>query len=295
MRVVIALGGNALLRPGERPDVPTQRRHVRDAVAALLPVLRRHEVVITHGNGPQVGLLAERARRDRASPPEPLDVLGAESEGLIGYILEQELHNALPGRTAATLLTQTLVDAGDPAFGRPTKPVGLAGPDGRRRLAPSPDPLAIVELPAIEALLAAGLLVICVGGGGVPVIEDEHGELTGVEGVVDKDLASSLLACDLHADGLVMLTDVPAVIEGFGTPGARALEELGVDEADALALPEGSMGPKVLAASRFVRATGNTASIGALENAAAIVAGRSGTRIVPSARARTRTRSHSIS
>ena len=279
MRLVIALGGNALLRRGERPDVATQRGHVRDAVTALLPVLREHEVVITHGNGPQVGLLAERAQRD-ASPPEPLDVLGAESEGLIGYMLEQELHNALPARTAATLLTQTLVAADDPAFGHPTKPVGVAGADGRRRLVPSPDPLAIVELPAIEALLDAGVLVVCVGGGGVPVVEDARGALSGVEGVVDKDLASSLLARSLRADALVMLTDVPAVMDAFGTPDERPLGELALDEARALALPDGSMGPKVGAAVRFVEATGGTAAIGALEDAAAIVGGRSGTRVV---------------
>ena len=278
MRIVIALGGNAMLRRGERPDVATQREHIREAVSALLPVLGEHEVVITHGNGPQVGLLAERAQRD-GTPAEPLDVLGAESEGLIGYVLEQELHNALPGRCAATLLTQTLVDAGDPAFGHPTKPVGIAGPDGRRRLVPSPDPIGIVELPAIEALLAAGVLVVCVGGGGVPVVQGERRTLHGVEGVVDKDLASSLLARGIGADMLVMLTDVAAVMDGFGTPQERPIDVLDAARARALAQPDGSMGPKLLAAARFVEATGGSAAIGALEDAAEIVAGRRGTRI----------------
>lgn len=284
MRLVVALGGNALLRPGEPADVRTQRAHVRRAVAALLPVLRGHEVILTHGNGPQVGLLAERAQRDGADTAEPLDVLGAETEGLIGYLMVQELHNALPDRPAAALLTQTLVDVDDPAFGRPTKPVGMADASGHRRLVPSPEPRGIVELPAIRALLAAGIVVVCTGGGGVPVVADGDARLTGVEGVVDKDLASSLLALELDADGLVMLTDVEAVFDGFGTPDARPLGTIDAAAADELGCAQGSMGPKVTAAARFAAATGGLAAIGALEDAAAIVAGQRGTRVVATGR-----------
>jgi carbamate kinase len=274
MRLVIALGGNALLRRGEEPEVATQRRHVRDAVAALAPLARHHEVILTHGNGPQVGLLAERLS-------DPLDVLGAESEGLIGYLLELELHNALPDRACATLLTQTLVAADDPAFAHPTKPIGLADASGERRRVPSPEPRDIVELPAIRALLDAGILVICGGGGGVPVVAGGGGRLTGVEGVVDKDLAAALLAESLGADGLLLLTDVPAVAEGFGTPDERPIATLSASDLTRLDLAEGSMGPKVLAAVRFAERTGGFAAIGALEEAVAIVAGERGTRVTP--------------
>ena len=272
MRLVVALGGNALLRRGEEPDVATQRRHVHDAVAALAPLVHHHEVIITHGNGPQVGLLAERLT-------DPLDVLGAESEGQIGYLLELELHNTLPDRPVATLLTQTLVAADDPAFARPTKPIGLADASGVRRLVPSPEPRGIVELPAIRALLDAGILVVCGGGGGVPVVADGAGRLIGVEGVVDKDLAAALLAEAIGADGLLLLTDVPAVLEGFGTDGERPLSSLSARDVARLDLASGSMGPKVSAALRFAERTGGLAAIGALESAVAILAGESGTRV----------------
>jgi carbamate kinase len=297
MRVVAALGGNALLRRGEPLDAETQRRNVAVAARALAEVARDHELIVTHGNGPQVGLLALQAAAYPEGGAYPLDVLGAESEGMIGYLLQQGLRNALPGRTVATLLTQVRVDADDPAFASPSKPIGpvyeradadaLAAergwtvrPDGAywRRVVPSPQPASIVELEAIELLVRAGVLAICAGGGGVPVIEDADG-LHGVEAVVDKDLAAALLATRLRADALLLLTDVPCVELGWGTPAARPLAGATPDELRDLQLAAGSMGPKVEAASRFAEATGGTAAIGALDDAAALLAGSAGTQI----------------
>lgn len=302
MRLVVALGGNALLRRGQHADAETQRRNVAVAVRAIADLAREHEVVVTHGNGPQIGLLALQGEADAVERPYPLDVLGAETEGMVGYMLDQELANALHGRSIATLLTQVVVDPDDPAFDRPTKPIGpmydrdvaerLAGERGwsvaadaagYRRVVPSPEPREIIELPTILLLVQAGVLVICVGGGGIPVVSTE-GRLHGVEAVIDKDLSAALLAERLDAAMLVMLTDVAAVQRGFGTPAAEPIHEIHPGALRELRFAAGSMGPKVEAACRFVEATGGTAAIGSLAEAEAVVRGESGTRIVPALR-----------
>ena len=299
MRIVVALGGNALLRRGESLDAETQRRNVEVAVTALAELARDHELVITHGNGPQVGLLALQTSAYTETSPYPLDILGAESEGMIGYLLEQGLTNALEQPVAA-VLTQVLVDGGDPAFARPTKPIGpvynedearqaerLHGwsiaPDGRhwRRVVPSPDPLEIVELAAIRLLVDSGVLVICTGGGGIPVVADSAGSLHGVEAVIDKDLAAALLASRVDADLLLMLTDVDGVYDDWAGEQPRRLASLTTDQARELALAEGSMGPKVRAAVRFASAYDRPAAIGGLADAQEILAGAAGTWIAP--------------
>jgi carbamate kinase len=298
MLVVTALGGNALLRRGEPSDVATQRGNVGTAVAAIAEVAAEHDVVVTHGNGPQVGLLALQAEAYEGAAPYPLDVLGAESEGMIGYLLDQALVNELGGARVATLLTQVVVDADDPAFERPTKPIGpvfdpktaehlaeargwTLAPEagGRRRVVASPEPRSIVELPTIRLLVESGVVVVCVGGGGIPVLVDDQRRLQGTEAVVDKDLAAALLARSLGADALLLLTDVPAVEGGWGTPDPRPLGEVGCEELRALDLEPGSMAPKVEAACRFAEATGAMAGIGALEDAAAILRNERGTRV----------------
>ena len=298
MRIVAALGGNALLRRGEPADAGTQRANVHDATAALAELARDHELIVTHGNGPQVGLLALQAEAYEAVTPYPLDVLGAETEGMIGYLIDQELTNALWGGRVATLLTQVIVDAADPAFARPSKPIGpvyseedaqrlaaerawTVAPDGDRwrRVVASPEPRAIVELDTIKLLCDAGVTVVCTGGGGIPVAVDQDGRLHGVEAVVDKDLAAALLAEGLGADALLLLTDVPAVVEGWGTPAARPLSTGSPQELRAARFAAGSMGPKVEAACRFAQHTGGIAAIGALADAAAVLRGEAGTRV----------------
>jgi carbamate kinase len=298
MLVVTALGGNALLRRGEPADVTTQRGNVAAAVEAIAAVAAEHDVVVTHGNGPQVGLLALQGEAYEEVDPYPLDVLGAETEGMIGYLLEQELVNELGDARVATLLTQVVVDAGDSAFERPTKPIGrvfdretaarLAAArgwtlaqdgDGQRRVVASPEPRSIVELPTIRLLVEAGVIVVCVGGGGIPVLLDDQGRLRGAEAVIDKDLAAALLARSLEADALLLLTDVPAVEVGWGTPDATPLGEVTSAELRAIDFQAGSMGPKVEAACRFAEATGAVAGIGALGDAAAILRGERGTRV----------------
>lgn len=298
MRVLVALGGNALLRRGERADADIQLRHVDRAAPALAEVAREHELVITHGNGPQVGLLALESANDRTlTRPYPLDALVAETQGLIGYWLQQSIRNAGVVRPIVSIISQTVVDAGDPAFGEPTKFVGatyseveardLAGTRGWqvrrdgaawRRVVASPPPSSVVETPVIEMLLGAGVTVICAGGGGAPVIESDH-RLRGVEAVVDKDHVAAMLALDLHADLLVLLTDVAAVMADFGTPSARPLGSVTVAELDDQSFAAGSMGPKVEAACRFARLSGKIACIGALDDLSAVMAGRAGTRI----------------
>jgi carbamate kinase len=302
MLVVVALGGNALLRRGEPADVVTQRANVATAVDAVAELAREHDVVVTHGNGPQVGLLALQGEAYSAVDPYPLDVLGAETEGMIGYLLDQELVNRLSGRRqVATLLTQLIVDPADPAFRRPEKFIGpvfddetahrlarergwTVAADGRvwRRVVPSPEPRAIVELGTIKLLVDAGVLVVCVGGGGIPVVVDRDGRLRGVEAVVDKDRAAALLAEGIGADALLMLTDVGGVEIDHGTPQARRLADVAVDELRELSFAPGSMGPKVDAACRFAERTGAFAGIGALEDAAAILRCERGTRILSS-------------
>jgi carbamate kinase len=301
VRVVAALGGNALLARGERPDAEVQERHVQAAVAALSPLARDHELVVTHGNGPQVGLLALESAADPAlSEPYPFDVLGAQTQGMIGYWLLQALQNALHGRQIAAIISQTLVSAVDPVFADPTKFVGpvypeddakrLAAergwsvrPDGTawRRVVPSPTPQRVVETSLIHLLLAAGAVVVCAGGGGVPVIRDEHGALGGVEAVVDKDLTAALLAEELAADTLLLLTDVPAVQRDFGAANAEPIGHTTPAELRRLRFPAGSMGPKVEAACGFVERTGGTAAIGALGDAPTILTGKAGTVVTP--------------
>jgi carbamate kinase len=303
-RIVVALGGNALLRRGEPPSADTQRERAGDATAAIAGLALEHEVVVTHGNGPQVGLLALQAAAYTGVTPYPLDVLGAESEGMIGYVLEQELENRLPGRSVVTVLTQVVVDPADRAFADPSKPIGpvysreqaeriaaargwaIASDDGHfRRVVPSPQPLRIVELVAIRMLVEHGALVVCAGGGGIPVVE-EGGRLHGVEAVIDKDLASELLARSLGARYLLMLTDVPAAMRGWGTADAAPIRRATPSELRALEFAAGSMGPKIEAACRFVERTGGTAGIGALADAQRIVAGDAGTTVVPETRRR---------
>ena len=296
MRVVIALGGNALQRRGEAADLQQQRRNLQVAARAVAEVARRHEVVVSHGNGPQVGWLAMQTSLAGGAPAYPLDVLDAGSEGMIGYLLEQELGNLLPGRVTATLLTQVEVDPDDPAFRRPDKPIGpvlaedqarqLAArfgwhlaPEGGgwRRVVASPQPCRILELAAIRALVAADILTICVGGGGIPVVVDAHGAISGVEAVIDKDRAAALLAQGLAADALLLLTDVDAVYRAWGTPEAAPIRQVSPEELATLSFAPGSMAPKVEAACRFVLGGGRLAGIGRLQDAAAILAGRAGT------------------
>ena len=307
MLVVLALGGNALLRRGESMDACVQRANAARAAASIAAVAREHRVVVTHGNGPQVGLLALQNEAYRDTPGYPLDVLGAESEGMIGYLLQQELGRFLDPRRLLTLLTQVEVDPSDPAFGAPTKFIGpvystrgeadavaaargwtvAADGAGWRRVVASPEPVSIVELDLIRLLVEAGVTVVCAGGGGVPVVPDRlRGGPDGVEAVVDKDRSACLLASALGADALVLLTDVAAVMDGWGTADARPLGLVSVDELRSRSFPAGSMGPKVDAVCRFVSSASSSLSgprlgaIGALEDAAAILAGRAGTRVV---------------
>ena len=299
MRVVAALGGNALLERGEKPDEDIQEHHVRQAVAALAPLAQAQDLVVTHGNGPQVGMLALESASDPAlTRPYSLDVLGAQTQGMIGYWLARDLRGAAAGKPAACLVSQTRVDPDDPAFAHPTKFVGpvyeekqardlaaergwAVARDGEawRRVVPSPEPLELVELPLIMKLVDSGALVVCAGGGGIPVVADASGALRGVEAVVDKDLTAALLAEAVNADALLLLTDVDAVIDGFGTPGARAIRRTTPAELRTRSFPAGSMGPKVEAACRFVEATGKIAAIGRLDAAASLLRGDAGTTV----------------
>jgi carbamate kinase len=299
MRVVVALGGNALLRRGHPMTEQEQRANVRGAVKALAQIALEQTLVITHGNGPQVGLLALQSAAYTAVAPYSLDVLGAESEGMIGYLIEQELGNVLPrNRQLATLLTQVEVDPDDPAFKSPSKPIGpvytreeaehLASergwsiaPDGEqfRRVVPSPLPRHILEIGVIELLVQQGVIVICSGGGGIPVVLRPDGSLVGIEGVIDKDRAGALLAEELQADTYLMLTDVPTVYLDWGKPTARAIRRASPAAMAQLDFAGGSMGPKIESACTFVRKTGKTAAIGALEETTAVLAGTSGTTI----------------
>lgn len=300
MRVVIALGGNALLRRGQPLEAEIQRRNIGNAAAAIAAVASVHTVVVTHGNGPQVGLLALQAEAYPRLRPYPLDILGAETEGMIGYLLEQELRNHLPGRQVVTLLTQVEVAADDPAFTHPSKPIGPTYPrteaerlaaergwsiapdgDAWRRVVPSPEPRRILELATIRLLVQAGALVVCAGGGGIPVVVTPAGGIHGVEAVIDKDLAAALLARELEAEALLLLTDVEAVYLDWGLPSAQPLRIVTPSQLRRYTFAPGSMGPKVEAACRFVEATGSYAGIGRLEAAAAILDGQEGTIIRP--------------
>jgi carbamate kinase len=304
MRVVVALGGNALLKRGESMTADAQRANVKVAAPALAEVASNHTLLLSHGNGPQVGLLALQSAAYEEVSPYPLDVLGAETEGMIGYMLEQELGNMLPFEVPlATLLTMIEVDPADPAFANPTKFVGpiydrdqadaiaaekgwvfKADGDHWRRVVPSPEPKRIFEIRPIRWLLEKGTLVICAGGGGIPTMYDPDAErrLLGVEAVIDKDLASELLAREAEADLFVMVTDVDGVYVDWGTPQQRKLEKTTPEDLRSLDFAAGSMGPKVEAAARFVERTGMRAAIGGLDEIVQIVEGNAGTQVVPS-------------
>jgi carbamate kinase len=301
VRVVVALGGNALLKRGEPMTAERQRANVQIAAAALARVAREHELVVSHGNGPQVGLLALQGEAYKDVEAYPLDILGAETQGMIGYLLEQELGNQLPFEVPlATVLTMVEVDPEDTAFSDPTKFVGpvyderkakaLAAekgwnvkPDGKywRRVVPSPRPRRIFELRPTRWLLEKGAVVICAGGGGVPTMyaPDRERQLVGVEAVIDKDLATSLLARELDADLFVMATDVEGVYADFGQPNQRLLSQIQPVEARDMNLAAGSMGPKVQAAVEFAETTGKRAAIGSLDQIDGLVAGTAGTTI----------------
>ncbi len=303
MRIVVALGGNALLKRGEPMTAEVQRANVVVAARALAPVAREHQLVVSHGNGPQVGLLALQSAAYKQVAPYPLDVLGAQTEGMIGYMIEQELGNLLPFETPlATILSMVEVDEADPAFRNPTKFVGpiydkaeadqLAAEKGWtfkldgnkwRRVVPSPQPKRIFEQRPIQWLLDKGTIVICAGGGGIPTMYDSTKDryLVGVEAVIDKDRASALLASQLKADLFIMATDVKGVYLDWGKPTARMLEKVTPAELEQLNFAAGSMGPKVEAAVEFVQKTGNRAAIGALEDIGKIVLGQAGTNVVP--------------
>jgi carbamate kinase len=297
MRIVIALGGNALLKRGQAPTAENQHRNVTIAAEALAPLALEHQLVIAHGNGPQVGLLALRDSAGKQERHYPLDILDAETEGMIGYLIEQELTNLLPAnRRVATLLTQIEVDPLDPAFRHPDKPIGPVyseaearrvaaargwkiAPDGKafRRVVPSPRPLRILELGVIRFLVEKKVIVICAGGGGIPVIRRADGQLLGVEAVIDKDSASSLLARELEAEAFLMLTDVEAVYKDWGEPGASPMRRISAGAIRQYPFAPGSMAPKVAAACEFVEHGGGLAGVGRLEDAQAIVAGEAGT------------------
>ena len=301
MRIVVALGGNALLKRGEPMTAEVQRRNIRVAAGALAPLAGEHQLVISHGNGPQVGHLALQGAAYKPEEAYPLDVLGAETEGMIGYMIEQEMGNLLPFEVPfATILTMVEVDGNDPGFGNPTKFVGpvydaaaaeklkaekgwVFKLDGQkwRRVVPSPAPQRIFELRPIKWLLEHGTIVICAGGGGIPTMYKAGGkrELIGVEAVIDKDLCSELLARDLDADLLIMATDVDAVYADWGTPDAKAMHRANPNALTAGDFPAGSMGPKIAAAAQYAQRTGRTAAIGALADIPSIVRGEKGTSI----------------
>jgi carbamate kinase len=303
VRILVALGGNALLRRGEPMTADVQRQNVRTAARALAPLAAEHQLVLSHGNGPQVGLLALQAAAYEDVEPYPLDVLGAQTEGMIGYMIEQELGNLLPADVPfATILTMIEVDAHDPAFGDPTKFVGPVYADGdadrlaaekgwtfkrdgdrMRRVVASPEPRRIFEIRPIRWLLEHGTVVICAGGGGIPTafVAGEDRTLGGVEAVIDKDFASELLAREIDADLFVMATDVDGVYADWGTPGQRRLDQITPAELRVERFAAGSMGPKVDAAARFVEGTGNRAAIGSLSDIQRIVEGQAGTSVVP--------------
>lgn len=299
--LVVALGGNALLKRGEPLDAAVQRANVATAAKALSAVASDFRLIVTHGNGPQVGLLSLQNAAYTEVAPYPLDVLGAESEGMIGYVLDQHLVNHLPGRQVATLLTQVVVDPHDPAMLQPTKPIGpvydveaarhltaqrgwTMVPDGSfwRRAVPSPAPKEIIELSTIALLSAHDVIVVCSGGGGIPVVRDGDG-LRGIEAVIDKDATSSLLARSVDATKLVLLTDVSGVATGWGTDDVRWLHTVAPDTLRRLEFAAGSMGPKISAVCDFVETTGRAAAIGSLDELPEILSGSAGTTVVPDA------------
>lgn len=304
MRIVVALGGNALLKRGEPMTAQNQSANIRLAAEQLAKVKPKNELIISHGNGPQVGLLALQHAayyaQDNKIEPYPLDVLVSQTVGMIGYMLQQELTNLLPATPTQTLVTQVIVDEHDPAFSKPSKPIGqvytqaeaekLAAekgwtvmPDGQyyRRAVPSPKPQDVTGINAVKALLAQDHIVICGGGGGVPCVKNAQGQLTGVEAVVDKDLATAVIANQLDADLFIIATDVNAACVNFQKEGERKIAKANPAALEALSaeFAAGSMGPKVQAVINFVKATGKDAAIGSLADIENIVAGKAGTRV----------------
>jgi carbamate kinase len=296
MLVVIALGGNALIKRGQAPEAEIQRQNIQRAAKVIAKIAREHQIVVTHGNGPQVGLLALQGENYQSVKPYPLDILDAETEGAIGYLIEQELYNQGLTQNIVTLLTQIEVDPDDVAFTNPTKPIGAiyseaeakklaqergwtVAPDSNhyRRVVPSPEPKRILELEAIRLLVKVGALVICAGGGGIPVMITPSGCIRGVEAVIDKDLATALLATELNADALLMLTDIDAVYIHWQTPDAQPLHLTTPQHLSNYDFASGSMAPKIEAACRFAQATGGIAGIGKLEDADLILSGDRGT------------------
>ena len=299
MRLVIALGGNAILKRGEPMTAENQRQNVRIACEQIAKAYEGNQLIVTHGNGPQVGLIALQNDAYKKVPMYPLDVIGAESLGMIGYMIQQELSSFVPkSASLVNVLTQTEVDPEDPAFKNPTKPVGpvyskeeaekLAAEKGWtiaqdndkfRRVVPSPEPKRIWGLKPLKTLVEAGYITICCGGGGIPTYFKD-GRLVGAEAVIDKDLASSVLASSIEADLFVIATDVNGAYTGWGTPEQRRIAQADPESLRAFGFAKGSMGPKIEAACRFVEATGKTAVIGALDEIDQILAGKSGTRVV---------------
>jgi len=308
VRVVVALGGNALLRRGEPLTADNQRANARVACEALAPLAHEHELVISHGNGPQVGLLALQGSAYTEVEPYPLDLLDAQTEGMIGYLIQQELGNVLPfEKRFASLLTLIEVDRADPAFADPTKPIGpiyteedadrlakekgwIFKPDGDsfRRVVPSPLPRRIFGLEPVEWLLAHDCVVVCAGGGGIPVMYTDEPvpagrRLVGVEAVIDKDLASALLAEDLGADALLIVTDVEAVYSGWGTPDQSPIRRASPEALGQTEFAAGSMAPKVRAACQFVERTGGIAAIGSISDTPGLLRGEAGTTVTADA------------
>lgn len=301
MRLVVALGGNALAKRGELISAGNQRKNIVLVASALADIARHHELIVTHGNGPQVGLLALQNKAYTGVPAYPLDILGAQTQGMIGYLIELELRNALgPVKQLTTILTLVEVSAADPAFINPEKFVGptyteqeaqdLIGQFGwqfrsdgatQRRVVPSPKPVHVVQLKAIRDLLEDKHVVIACGGGGVPVTRDTEGRYEGAEVVIDKDGSSGLMAAEVDADLFVIATDAAAVMLDWGTPNERAIHQVTPDQLREFRFAAGSMGPKVEAACAFVSRTGKPAAIGRLEDLAGMVAGTHGTIVVP--------------
>ena len=301
MRIVIALGGNALLQRGEPMLYEKELSSVRKACQAIASIADHHELIVTHGNGPQVGLIALQQLALGNPPAYPLDTMGAQSIGLIGYLITRELKHFLPARRAVTaVLTQTEVDPNDPAFRSPSKPIGpvyektqaqalarlygwhiAADNDKFRRVVASPEPKQIVDREAIEILLQKGHIVVCCGGGGIPVIKNSFGHLTGVEAVIDKDLASSLLACELKADCFIIATDVQGIFTDWDSGKQNLLHKTTPQSLRSMHFQAGSMGPKVQAVCRFVEKTGQKALIGSLDRLSDMLKGQSGTEIIP--------------
>lgn len=299
MKIIVALGGNALLKRGQPLTEENQRRNIQKAVIQISRIVSNNSVIITHGNGPQIGLLAQQSLNQNNEQTYPLDILDSQTEGMIGYLIEQEMNNVLgSNKDIVTVLTQVVVDVNDPAFLHPSKPIGAVlskeqaqqlaekyqwkvAQDGEyfRRVVPSPKPKNILELKPIRLLIEQGIIVICAGGGGIPVHLSEDGKYDGVEAVIDKDHCSSLLAHQLDADLLVIATDVDGIYLDWNTPNQRQFFNVTPDELSQYDFPEGSMGPKVEAACDFVKRTGKRAVIGSLESIDSIVAGKAGTQI----------------